>query len=429
MIDSTYLPTLLRTAGAAGRQDGIEPGVNAMQWLSLGLFVTLGAAQVLSPIGLGQAISPAGVVNATFSYAADPSMFKQATFSRDDYGLSRSCAGGLKPCPGNALVSSHNISGYQVYPTALPPNITECFESGVSSLGDIRTSKQEIEFSRYQKQSEPVGNLTYRNDTGVFQYINQVVLDPGNSVKEGIVIDSIRGGIGFRNHTVPTSPRMAYGATWTEDLLWVIPVSQCVGTNWTVYSKPQLAPFAAYEQASIQYPYTLTYEDHGEKYGIPPPQSHGRFRFDERLQSGADALTHEIIKAFNLSKQSRPWNLTSDVIESTTNLESMIAFGQQLGFTFYAPLDAFFAVIAIAPKANQRRGVALQPRQTSSQEPTATPPSDACYESCSSQFNNCLNTTCHFSPVDPGPLRSDVLSWASESSGHEEAATRRQWQI
>jgi hypothetical protein len=49
---------------------------------------------------------------------------------------------------------------------------------------------------------------------------------------EGLVVDTRDGGgVGFRNHSVPVEA--SNGATWTEDLLWVRPVTSCVNTNLT----------------------------------------------------------------------------------------------------------------------------------------------------------------------------------------------------
>ncbi len=46
------------------------------------------------------------------------------------------------------------------------------------------------------------------------------------------MVDTIRGGIGFRNHTIPT--QVYLGAEWDEDLLWIEPVTECVNLNLSV---------------------------------------------------------------------------------------------------------------------------------------------------------------------------------------------------
>ncbi|KAJ9650876.1 hypothetical protein H2198_009830 [Neophaeococcomyces mojaviensis] len=47
---------------------------------------------------------------------------------------------------------------------------------------------------------------------------------------DGIIADTISGGIGFRNHSIPVSG-IRYGAEWEEDILWMQPESACVDTN------------------------------------------------------------------------------------------------------------------------------------------------------------------------------------------------------
>lgn len=59
-------------------------------------------------------------------------------------------------------------------------------------------------------------------------------------MREGVILDSTTGALGFRNHTVPTRPRINHGATWTEDLLWIEPVTVCVDTNWTIRIRQNL---------------------------------------------------------------------------------------------------------------------------------------------------------------------------------------------
>lgn len=49
---------------------------------------------------------------------------------------------------------------------------------------------------------------------------------------EGLVVDTVQGGVGFRNHTLPVG--FVHGARWEEDLLFVEPETVCVDTNLTV---------------------------------------------------------------------------------------------------------------------------------------------------------------------------------------------------
>lgn len=60
----------------------------------------------------------------------------------------------------------------------------------------------------------------------------------------GLVVDMVHGGVGFRNHTVPSG--LTQGADWTEDLLWLEPMTECVDTNLTLeYTLPPEGYFTA----------------------------------------------------------------------------------------------------------------------------------------------------------------------------------------
>lgn len=50
---------------------------------------------------------------------------------------------------------------------------------------------------------------------------------------EGLVVDGVNGGIGFRNHTIPVG--FDLGAQWSEDLLWLQPETACTSTNLTLH--------------------------------------------------------------------------------------------------------------------------------------------------------------------------------------------------
>jgi hypothetical protein len=47
-------------------------------------------------------------------------------------------------------------------------------------------------------------------------------------------VDTISGGVGFRNHTLPAG--LKRGATWKEDILWVVPETACSSNNFTLHT-------------------------------------------------------------------------------------------------------------------------------------------------------------------------------------------------
>ncbi|KAK1759852.1 hypothetical protein QBC47DRAFT_398655 [Echria macrotheca] len=276
IVYSSYLPQILRTDSAAGFSDGVSLRVSVMVYVSLFTTIILGTAQVLSPIGLGEVALSGHTVNATFAYVPDPSVLGMATLGRESYALSRGCGkGAYKPCPG--IVSTAGPEEQQdsqvVFTTTVPTNITECFGSGTSSPGDLRSSSFDIHFRQFSAQLMVSNtNQTYKNVTGCYNaFIGQVVTEPGYHLREGLVIDAIDGGLGFRNHTVPSSPEMVNGATWEEDLLWMEPLTD--RNAW------------------------FEYEDHASLYNQTLPYPDGEYHFDQRLLNATTVFKSKIQEA------------------------------------------------------------------------------------------------------------------------------------
>ncbi|KAI5842735.1 hypothetical protein BZA05DRAFT_174896 [Tricharina praecox] len=67
---------------------------------------------------------------------------------------------------------------------------------------------------------------------GSFRMFDSLALNNRYGIIEGLVVDTINGGIAFRNHTIPTG--LSQGGTWKEDLLWVTPDTECVNMNLTL---------------------------------------------------------------------------------------------------------------------------------------------------------------------------------------------------
>ncbi|ERF68133.1 hypothetical protein EPUS_08199 [Endocarpon pusillum Z07020] len=221
------------------------------------------SAGILTPIGLEETVVAGSFVNAKFEYAVDPTPFGTETPPRDLYILSRTCAGGLVPCPGVepsdfALIQQGgNLPNITLFDNYVLPNITDCFASGFRSVGDLRTSPFEIQYRQYQMVSIDEESMDLENNredaknkatntTGKFEILEKLVLLDKIVVREGIVADLVNGGVGFRNHTVPSTPRMRHGAQWTEDILWLEPVTACVDTNWSVQHRQRSAPFSTH---------------------------------------------------------------------------------------------------------------------------------------------------------------------------------------
>lgn len=124
-----------------------------------------------------------------------------------------------------------NYSYPYSYDRSIPQIVSEIYSSGVDSQTTI-SNYFDIQWRRYLTTSDD----TFNNDTtylvSSFRNVDSIILNNDTEPVEGLIVDTIRGGIGFRNHTVP--PGFQYGVTWEEDLLFVEPESVCVDTNLTI---------------------------------------------------------------------------------------------------------------------------------------------------------------------------------------------------
>ncbi|KAF7502451.1 hypothetical protein GJ744_005797 [Endocarpon pusillum] len=260
-IQSSLWPSILSCDTSAERRDGVLGRVSFFTLTATFGMALIISAGILTPIGLEDTVVAGSFVNAKFEYAVDPTPFGTETPPRNLYILSRTCADGLIPCPGVepsdfALIQvGGNEPNITLFDNYVLPNITDCFASGFRSVGDLRTSPFEIQYRQYQTASiveESMDLKIYREDaknkvtntTEKFEILEKLVLLDKIVVREGIVADLVNGGVGFRNHTVPTAPRMRHGAQWTEDILWLEPVTACVDTNWSVQNRKPLPPFS-----------------------------------------------------------------------------------------------------------------------------------------------------------------------------------------
>jgi hypothetical protein len=117
----------------------------------------------------------------------------------------------------------------------LPQNITEVFSAGLSRLDRTVSSAFDIQWRTFKKvlrEPDDHGGQPYL--VGSYRHLSQLILNDAWEAFEGLIVDTITGGIGFRNHTIPVSP-LLYGATWSEDLLFIEPETECKHT-WFIQS-------------------------------------------------------------------------------------------------------------------------------------------------------------------------------------------------
>lgn len=218
------------------------------------MLALIGVAAIVTPLGLYDGIvARLETGPSTFNYIKDTSSMGYGTLPRNNATWSRLCGDYLLvPCPNDfnkATIVQDDESSMAVnytkewYDTRIPQEVIEGFQSGRANFGDSVSSTFDIQWRSYVKNviNDVAKGPAIDNDTvrtvGSYQPLASYVLTDDVIPVEGLVIDAVNGGIGFRNHSKPTQRH----STWTEDLLFVVPETVCVDTNLTLeFSIPAL---------------------------------------------------------------------------------------------------------------------------------------------------------------------------------------------
>jgi hypothetical protein len=204
----------------------------------------IAVAGVVTPLGLYQTLLPAKAIQAPFHYLKDNSPFGYGTPPRSNFSFSRICGTGSlftgpEPCPFSdtvAIVTNYpNESvGYDYpygYDMSIPNVILETYSSGTQNSTTV-SNYFDIQWRRYITTSSSLLNNGTTYLLGAFRNMQSLILNNAIQPIEGLVIDTVRGRVGLRNHTVPQG--FQFGVTWEEDLLFIEPETVCVDTNLTL---------------------------------------------------------------------------------------------------------------------------------------------------------------------------------------------------
>ena len=122
------------------------------------------------------------------------------------------------------------------YDGRIPQSRLDYFESGLSRNSSTISSLWDIEWRSYNYDHDTT-QLPYMNGSkyavGVFQNFDSMLLRGGAHLIDGLIVNSLTGAIGFRNHTVPASFDNVT-SSWEEDLLFAEPESVCIPNNLTL---------------------------------------------------------------------------------------------------------------------------------------------------------------------------------------------------
>lgn len=226
-------PSILQTDTVARQH--VHWTITTVSYLNLGLAILGTLSGVITPLGLGDEVKPTSTQRAVFQYVPDLSFFGDGTMDRPDMPMSRDCIITAIHCPG-ALVPGSVIGQDTLDPrpnpnisatTGIPKNITEMFRSATD--GSTVASTLDVQYRSWM----PYRNKYFDNNEpyvkGSFNHIEMLLSQEQYVLVEGIIADTISGGIGYRNHSVPTG--LQYGGEWEEDILWIQPDIACVDTN------------------------------------------------------------------------------------------------------------------------------------------------------------------------------------------------------
>lgn len=233
-LHTSLWPSILQTDTAASH--GVQKrvaSVGLLQMLALGL---ISVASIVTPLGLYDTILPIGNGQyEEFQYIKDSSPFGLGTPSRSTAPFTRSC--GQNACPGTTKNETcHQVGLAQVcngtrFDRLIPEILTSLFKDGATSFSSTLSSIFDIQWRSHYNMTDPFGSLGW-GLMSAYRQITTLILDEEMHVVEGLIVNTKTGGIGFRNHTVPRKT-YPYGSTWTEDLLFIQPETQCVDMNFT----------------------------------------------------------------------------------------------------------------------------------------------------------------------------------------------------
>ncbi|KAK4452266.1 hypothetical protein QBC34DRAFT_422951 [Podospora aff. communis PSN243] len=243
-LQASIWPTILRTDSTSS--GGTARTLIRVTCKALPLMALLTAiAGIVTPLGLGETLVAGSAQQATFEYIQDESAYGQGTSLRGQNAPSRICIGEhqgrqapVGVCPGSnaelVFIDRPDGGGYTIdipkgYNTSVPVETREIFSSGT---GDSTVSNFfDIEYRQLSTDINPnLGDTRF--SVGMFRTLDSSILDNRYKVVEGLVVDAVHGGVGFRNHTVPVG--LSRGAVWEEDLLFIEPATACVNTNLTL---------------------------------------------------------------------------------------------------------------------------------------------------------------------------------------------------
>ncbi|RDA88500.1 hypothetical protein CP532_6663 [Ophiocordyceps camponoti-leonardi (nom. inval.)] len=251
VLQQSNWPFILQTDDAY--DENVRWSVLWISRLMPAISILLSVASVLTPMGLYSTTAEGKPVKASFAYAPDPTAFGlHGTMRRNVYSETRACGSvsygnesfryNVKPCPlskdgDDTLTHSSDPtrpSSLCCLDVDVPESIKDVYSSGYKN--STVSNFFDIQWRQYALSTRPgyLNGSAYM--VGQWRNVESVLFDEGYTIVEGLIVDTINGRIGFRNHTIPVG--FSRAVTWEEDLLFIEPETVCVDTNLTLdYTK------------------------------------------------------------------------------------------------------------------------------------------------------------------------------------------------
>ncbi|PFH56544.1 hypothetical protein XA68_16344 [Ophiocordyceps unilateralis] len=220
------------SAATCAYDEGVRPSVVWIGRLVPAVAILLSIASVVTPLGLYSVVVAGKPVEATFQYVRDSSIFGRNTVRLPDGDMP------LRSCSVFTNISRPQRGCYtgegRLRIQSVSPALREVFSSGaddgtLSTVFDIRWRRRLTKAMDNNQVPVVTSKPLHR---GTFRSIKSILLNERYDAIEGLIVDTIKGGVGFRNHTVPIGQKL--GAEWREDLLFVEPETVCVDTDISI---------------------------------------------------------------------------------------------------------------------------------------------------------------------------------------------------
>ncbi|KAJ9611324.1 hypothetical protein H2200_004508 [Cladophialophora chaetospira] len=251
----------------------VLPVARVLSWTLTAGAALLTLSSVLAPLGLYDEIVPGDSKLVEFEYVKDPGPWGRVTMPRPNSQFTRHCElGVIINCPGQYQGVYMNETSPGVYQSqetdenstvnlTIPENYTAMFRSATSDQGNTVSGLFDIQYRRWAFDQWGIMNKGQPYVKGNSRDIQSLITQDKILLTEGLIVDMRDNpGIGFRNHTIPVA--LEHGGTWSEDITWIEPVTQCADTNLSI----QLTAVNSVEDVYNNYTYAII--DRGAFLGL-----------------------------------------------------------------------------------------------------------------------------------------------------------------